>query len=173
MSPSGLFILSHFLPVSAIQVMTPDAKHNEQFWLTYNEPLNFIYFSVEACSNALISLAEVPFNLAAGSFEIELGVNSNAESVIRVNNTEISRVPSPGILHCNESRIFWVDWRFGHLNIGTGNDVMENGILGYDDLEFEVSALSFATHEGQQGTWTLIHATGIRLSHLNDDMKQI
>ena len=87
-------------------VKTSGNHDHNSVWLT--TPRGFIEFSVEACAEAHIALAETPGVLGAGAYEVVLGADGNTKSRIlkdMSSNETVAETDTPGLLDCNKYQV--------------------------------------------------------------------
>ena len=92
-----------------------------------------VVFGVQACSDAVITLASLPGNARVAGYLLIIGADDNSVTFLRRDNQQspqVEHVSTPGILSCDETRFFWVSWREGRIKLGRGlhkdNDVIIN-----------------------------------------------
>lgn len=119
-------------------------------------------FSVQACSEANIFLAQTPYYKDVGA-QIKIGTNNNEKTTIipDVSNTGHSEsVATPRILDCDVMREFWISWDRNKVSVGKGQP-SENEILSTSHTIDDVKAFSISTVEGVQGFWEIDKKEGM------------
>ena len=93
------------------------------------------HFHVSACRLARVRLARFGRN---ATYEVVLGAGANARCELRAFMAgawkTVAQVATPGVLHCNEMRPFWVGWRWGAKLIqvcGGGGGVVGVTVRGH------------------------------------------
>ena len=68
--------------------------------------LDYVVFSVQACSDAGLALSEDPGVTDTKTVEVMLGISSNSRSVIReqISGTELDSAETQELLNCEETR---------------------------------------------------------------------
>ena len=87
-------------------IKTSGRNDHNTVWLT--APRSFISFSVEACAEAHISLAETPGVLGDAAYEVILGADSNTKSrILKDMNSQqiVDEEDTPEILNCNGYKV--------------------------------------------------------------------
>ena len=120
-------------------------------------------FSLKACHDGHVGLAEVVGLSSLTMYEIVIGGWQNSKSVIRRarQGTIEVEASTPNILDCNSARNFWLSWEDGVIQFGTGGIVGQTRILSYTDPNpYTVNSLTVATAEGQIGDWRFFSGQG-------------
>ena len=97
---------SLYIPVNTFGVYTPEEYNHNHTWLTTHRDL--LGFSVRACADVRVALAEVPGVLGAGASEVVIGDASNDKTSILKNmeSNEVGQeVSSPNVLNCDQYRV--------------------------------------------------------------------
>ena len=124
-------------------------------WMTVRE-LRGLVFRVRACSDARILLAFYMKTVQVGTYEIVLGSQLNSWSTISKNGTIAVQANTPMVLNCQLSVSFWVSWWSTFLEVGTGANFGENGLLAIQDPDLhKVRAVSLDTVSPVSGEWDL------------------
>ena len=142
-------------------VVTPEQYAYKTYWMTVFDT-HYLIFTVRACSNAHIILANRPGIADFDSFEIIIGYNDNKETVIRRGPSAaiLKNVSTPGILNCTELRDMWMSWEDNLISVGRGISAGINRILEYrDESKMKINAASFAT-AGTRGIWEFNEVKG-------------
>lgn len=143
--------------MSAIGVETigPDSD----FLLTNRNPDQMMFFTIRACSKAILKLSENLFSIGEKSLQVELTTN---EIKITRNGSDLAKVNAEGILACDQNNLFWVDWNWKQLKFGKG-PVKDEGLIGYDDTGISATALAFASPAGTNASWFIVNEKGTGL----------
>jgi hypothetical protein len=90
-------------------------------------------------------------------FEIKIDVRLIDRSTIRINSgREFVKVDTPQILHCTQARYFWINWRYGSIEVGRGQLIGWDKFMVYQPLElYDVQAIGYSTGYGFNGTWVV------------------
>lgn len=78
-------------------------------------------------------------------------------SAIRIRGLpEYVLVDTVQILHCTETRYFWITWRYGTIEVGRGQEFGWDRFMAYQPLElYTVEAVGYSTGFGVDGTWIM------------------
>ncbi|CAH1794507.1 unnamed protein product [Owenia fusiformis] len=140
-----------------VTIYTPNDYNFVHGWIT-TYGLNQIVFEIEACSDAHIQLPLDPTNTAVDVYEVVLGGWANTQSAIRDRKMgELkTQAATPNILNCDEFRKFWISWKGGLIQVGTGSLYGINRIMSWQDpAPHLVNAVSVATGFGHEAIWRL------------------
>ena len=155
---------------------TPVDKKYQYMWRSVVER-EYITFGVTACQTARITLAERSGDIRFRAWEVVLGGFNNRETYVK--ESPISPDPrygrrhqvslyttalTPNILSCNESRLFWIGWSGGYVQVGRGMYYGQQVIASLDDRNSShaVNAISVATSEAT-GRWLFNDNSGMVL----------
>ena len=112
---------------------------------------------IDACVN-------VTWTLYAASLEfIYLFVNRKQLSKCYISSLCpcCQKVDTLGIVHCNQSRPFWISWEGGRIKLGSGARVGRNTILDYmHDDPYDVTMATLSTGFGSKGIWVISQPEG-------------
>lgn len=109
-------------------------------------------FRVKACSYVSIALSSNPGMTGDKTYEILI----DSKSHIKMNSTFLASKDTPGILKCEEFRPFWISWKNGLIQAGTGNEISTNAFVQWSDPDmFTVYGLAVSTGPGVSGDWDL------------------
>ena len=140
----------------------PGYSHYQVWWTTRSH--NWQVLQVQACHDAHVLLSNSPENVD-NVYEIALGIKNNTESVIRrgfQGGNEVT-AQTPGILHCDELRTFWIRWSADVIEVGYGRKVGEElfMIMTNTPLGQSITSLSVSTGWGSTGVWNTNSVTGM------------
>jgi hypothetical protein len=122
-----------------------------------------VAFSVQACSDALVAFSEIPQIISFNVTELWIGANSNTLSLLRRDNVTELAHSTPGILHCNHSAMFWIEWSIQAVSFGAGPIVGDERIFRWNTppgYSLHFSSMSIATTDGRIGTWDFRQGKG-------------
>ena len=142
-------------------VKTESVASYEQYWYRV-EGSDHTLIDVKACHDAHIILTESVQNFDK-VYEIALGINRNEESQIRQarQSGAVVVVDTPDILHCNESRMFWIRWADTRIAVGSGAVV---GVGQFMDWQREsppnILYVGLQTGWSASGEWTIRNVEG-------------
>lgn len=153
---SSRFQIYHNTMVS-ITFYTPDFFSYEQVWESVDHRRSLV-FGVTACSDVHVVLSTNTRNFSTGMIEIVIGGWTNTKSVIRiVDDRHYAEVETPSILHCTESRFFWITWQYGAIEAGKGEIAGKERFIDYQPLElYDIRSVGYSTGYGSDGSWFII-----------------
>ena len=99
-------MLSRGVTDNMLLFKTPGEDTHQTVWLT--TPRTFFEFSVEACVEAHIALAQTPGVTGAGAYEVILGADDNSRSRIvtdMLTNETGAEVATPNLLDCDNYKV--------------------------------------------------------------------
>ena len=145
------------LSVAAITSVfyTHDQYDYDQVWLSVLDQESIV-FRVRACGEAHIGLARYPGISNVEMYEVVIGGWTNTKSAIRrmLQGALEAELDETGILHCNQSRTFWINWPGGRIAFGRGSIVGQREMLYWQDPNPRlINGLGFTTSRGFIGTW--------------------
>ena len=125
-----------------------------------------VVFGLKACKEALIVMSEHKVT-DSFSFHLKIGINNNTETQFSdaLNKAINVTVPTPGILSCDEMRLFWVRWGADQLAFGSGTVVDKDTLLSHDydePLTQLISALGINMIDQNRGEWQFYNKEGKR-----------
>ena len=115
-----------------------------------------LIISVRACRDAQIALMEVPGVTTMATYEVTIGANGNTRTMISesVRGEPVVDVATPAILACDVARVFWVSWRMGMLEVGTGASVGSGRVAVWKHNDSHtVEAASVTTPQDVTAMW--------------------
>jgi len=124
-----------------------------------------VHFKVRACSDVSIILAEHFSITDYGVYEILIGGSNNTKSSIRqgIQGNTLVEMDTNDILHCSESRWFWISWYKG-IDVGSGPYVGDIHILRLPmsniPTALPVSAVAISTAAASDGDWEFTSVPG-------------
>ncbi|XP_072393497.1 uncharacterized protein [Diabrotica undecimpunctata] len=138
--------------MSVIQLDTEDK-------LEYNffpNSSGFVQFRVRAANDAHLALTTQAAECEP-MYEVFIGGWGNSKSIIRKNRSkpDVAEVPTPGILHPNEFRGFWIRWQNGNIAVGRENE--QAPFLSWNDYEpiHNIEYVGVCTGWGANGSWVV------------------
>jgi Farnesoic acid 0-methyl transferase len=147
--------MSDFLTVSSMRVSSlPIHTYNQMSKTIFDE--TSIVLRVQACQDGSIGLSELFNNVQTRTYEVIIGGYGNQQSFIRdfESSTEVQKVPTPGIMDCNNYRTFWISWANHNIKAGRGAVVGEAAFLDWTDPEQRVfRGLTISTWTNNPGWW--------------------
>lgn len=151
---------------SHAQVLTPAPSDYSLYSISLTNR-NSVIFGVQACSDALVAFSEMPQVFSFNVTELWIGANSNTMSLLRRDNeTDLAHF-TPGILHCNYSTMFWIEWSVQMVSFGVGSIVGNERIFRWNTppaYSLHFSSMSIATSNGRVGTWDFRQNKGLIIS---------
>jgi len=94
-------------------------------------------------------------------YEVFLGGWGNSKSVIRKNRTkpDVAEASTPGYLHPDEFRGFWIRWENGNITVGREGEATP--FLNWTDYEqVPIQYVGVCTGWGANGSWIIEEARG-------------
>ena len=119
-------------------------------------------FSVKACSEAFIALSAVQGNPYILTYEVAIGISGGNVNELRHGvGGSVQATHSDTLLHCDETRHFWVSWTDGSVEFGKGQSVGSDKLLSWvHDTPYDVDAVSVSTQNSVEGTWEFTSIAG-------------
>ena len=107
---------------------------------------SFLVFSIQACQDVKLILAEVTQNVNYYSTEVVIG-EDNLQSYIKSIDGELhEKKDTPEILDCFNFKTFWIRWDVGMLSIGHGAHPDINAFLSTSDTKpHQIQSIAFST----------------------------
>ncbi|ELU12988.1 hypothetical protein CAPTEDRAFT_69653, partial [Capitella teleta] len=64
-------------------------------------------------------------------------------------------VETPDVMHCNETRYFWISWKNGVIEVGRGLVVGNRVFMVWwkDPEPYKVNGIAISTGFGAEGKW--------------------
>jgi len=125
-------------------------------WVTVRDKQSFV-FRVRGCYDARIILASYTKVVDVSSYEIMIGANGNQVSRIGKDGLDggnVVEASTPNVLHCTETRYFWVSWGGGYIQVGSGRVPGESGFLQLQDsAPYKVRSLAFDADSPTVAVW--------------------
>lgn len=125
-----------------------------------------VLFKVRACSEVYVLLAKFFGVTAFGVYEILIGGQGNSKLEIRhgVGGTLLAEKQMTNLLHCSQSRWFWVDWSKG-IYVGSGQYISDSALLSVSTSlmpeQFPIYATAFSTGASSNGDWEFTTVPGL------------
>ena len=155
-----IFLFNSTVPSTALQTSSSAGSQYVFNWWSLRDQLG-ISFKVQSCSDARILLSSYLKNSKRSFYEIVLGAQSNSISTIAKDGSIVIQTSTPGLLNCRSSLAFWVGWRGGFIQVGTGSIVGDNGFLQFTDpLIYRIRAVSFDSINPVTALWELGRTDG-------------
>ena len=123
-----------------------------------------LLFRLKACSEAYLTLTEIEHNPHLNSYEVALGINGGSGNELRHKaGGSVQAEHSETLLHCDETRHFWVSWISGSIEFGKGDSVGSEMLLQWNhDTPYDINAVALATKDSVKGIWEFTSTTGIK-----------
>ena len=84
---------------------------------------DYVTLLIMACEDAQVLLNEIPGDTASSGYKVIFGADNNQKTTIcrmpGCNDVKVS-MPTPNILNCSMSMVFWIRWTSAALSVGRG-----------------------------------------------------
>ena len=133
-------------------------------WVTVRDKQSFV-FRVKGCYDARIILASYTKVVDVSFYEIVIGASGNQVSKIGQDGLDggnVVEASTPNVLHCKETRYFWVSWGGGFVQVGSGAVAGESGFLQLQDsFPYKIRSLAFDSDSPTVAIWEFGAVTGL------------
>ena len=136
-------------------------------WYTVIERSNFV-FKVQSCSDANILLTEFFAITDYDVYEIIIGTAGNRRSLIRYSifGNHLVEEDTDSLLHCSQSRWFWIEWSSRGIYVGSGYVIGDNVFLSLAASKmpriFPVYSLAVMSGLLSNGSWEFSAVPGMQ-----------
>lgn len=136
---------------------TPTSYQYKNVWYSAVES-KVISFKVRACTDVYIALTKYFGITDSGVYEVLIGGQGNSKVEIRygVGGTLLAEKSISNLLHCTQSKWFWIDWTNG-IYVGSGAHVSDSALLSVSlsqmPEQFPIYAAAFSTGSSSDGDW--------------------
>ena len=120
--------------------------------MVYSQYQKSVTLDVKSCAEAHVHLYE--YQAEPQVYEIVIGAESNMKTVLyRGTNTEqtVASESTPDVLHCLESRAFWISWDAGQIDVGKGSMSGKRLLSWMDDDPQDVHTATLSSGPGSEG----------------------
>lgn len=127
-----------------------------------------LFFKVRACSDVSVILTRYFGISDYGVYEILIGGQGNTKVELRfgIGGSLIGEAtrPNTDLLHCTQSRWFWIDWTKG-ISVGNGPYMSDSALLTVSESQmperFPFYAAAFSTGATSDGDWEFTTVPGV------------
>lgn len=126
---------------------------------------DFFTFDVMTCKDARLALSTTPGEHHKNTFEIVIGSSDDPTAkLVYIDSEGNSHLQDEAglhnLVHCDESRQFWVSWDNLRVEVGMGELGNNKFLSNQGTFSDHLTAVSISTGNDSMGQWSFLQADG-------------